>query len=447
MSLVKTSIIIPIYNTEKYIDECLQSVFSQTQKEYEIIAVDDGSEDNSLGILRQYEKECVNLRVYTQENQRQGAARNKGIVYARGEYIYFLDSDDTIDRETLEECYTCAVKNDLDVVLFDSKVIIEEGIPENFCPDSFDRRDVIQDVGRVYSGKEFLKCYMEKNPDTVSPCMMYISRKFLYENSLGFMEQVLYEDEEFRFNLMQRAKRIMYIPKLYYNRRYRSDSTMTVDYDFHRNSDLVKVLEQMIEDVEDEQSFVLKRYLEKKMWMLLDRCNIMEESQKDNWKLVCMVTELLHKYCDKFNMPKDIEDIKFRVYYVDYMQRIFRTIDCTEEKKLADKQRMVLLGNLPLGETELCVGLYGRKDYIDRLLWRYKKEIGKIGSKIYIMKKDNDIDKANDEISLPFDEVERLDIIYFLSGEEQEKIIRDFQKRKLDTVLICLGDSDGNFLF
>lgn len=447
MSKIKTSVIIPVYNTEKYIGECLQSVIAQTQKEYEIIAVDDGSTDNSLELLRQYKRDYANIQVYVQENQRQGAARNKGVSHAIGEYIYFLDSDDTIDPETLEECYTCAVKNDLDIVLFDSKVIIEEGIPENFCPDSFDRRDIIQDVDKIYSGKEFLKCYMEKNPDTISPCMMYISRKILYENSLGFMEQVLYEDEEFRFNLMQKAKRIMYIPKLYYNRRYRSDSTMTVGYDFQRNSDLVKVLEKMIEDVDDEQSFVLKRYLEKKMWMLLDRCNIMEESQKDNWKLTCMVTEVLHKYCDKFNMPKNIEDIKFRVYYVNYIQRIFRTIDYSEEKKIADKQRMVLLGNLPLGETELCIGLYGRKDYIDRLLWRYKKEIGEIGSKIYILKKDNDIDKANNEISLSFDEVNQLDIIYFLSGEEQEKIIRDFQKRKLDTALICLGDSDGNFLF
>lgn len=447
MCKIKTSVIIPVYNTEKYIDECLQSVLSQTQKEYEIIAVDDGSVDNSLELLRQYERNYTNIQVYTQENQRQGAARNKGISHARGEYIYFLDSDDTIDPETLEECYACGVKNDLDIVLFDSKVILEEGIPEDFRPDSFDRRDVIQDVDRVYSGKEFLKCYMEKDPDTVSPCMMYISRKFLHENSFDFMERVLYEDEEFRFNLMQKAKRIMYLPKLYYNRRYRSDSTMTVGYDFHRNNDLVKVLKKMIGDVDDRQSLVLKRYLEKKMWMLLDRCNIMKESQKDNQELAQMAIEVLHQYCDKFNMPRDIEDIKFRIYYADYIQRIFKTVDCSEEKKLADMQRMVLLKKLPLGKKELSIGLYGRKDYIDRLLWGYEKEVGQICAKIYIVKKDSNIDKMDNEIGAFSEKINSLDLIYFLSGEEQGEIIGYLQELKQDFDLVCLGDSDGNFLF
>lgn len=447
MCKIKTSVIIPVYNTEKYIDECLQSVLSQTQKEWEIIAVDDGSADNSLGLLHQYERDYTNIQVYTQANQRQGAARNKGISLARGEYIYFLDSDDTIDQETLEECYACAVKNALDIVLFDSKVILEEGIPEDFCPDSFDRRDIIQDVDRVYSGKEFLKCYMEKDPDTVSPCMMYISRKFLYENSFDFMERVLYEDEEFRFNLMQKAKRIMYIPRLYYNRRYRSDSTMTTGYDFRRNSDLARVLGRMIEDADDGQSCVLKRYLEKKMWLLLDRCNIMEEIQKGNQELVQMAVGVLYQYCDKFSMPKDIEDIKFITYYIDYIQMIFKTVDCSEEKKSAYMQRMVLLRNLPLGRKDFCVGLYGRKDYIDRLLWGYKKEAGEVCAKIYTVKKDGNIDKVSNEIGVFSEKINSLDIIYFLSGEEQEEIIGYLQEQGLNCELVCLGDSDGNFLF
>lgn len=447
MSKIKTSVIIPVYNTEKYIGECLQSVITQTQKEYEIIAVDDGSTDNSLELLRQYKRDYANIQVYVQENQRQGAARNKGFSHAIGEYVYFLDSDDTIDPETLEECYTCATENNLEIILFDSKVILEEGIEENFRPDSFDRREIIRDVDRIYTGKEFLKCYMEKNPDTVSPCMMYISRKFLEENSFRFMEKVLYEDEEFRFNLMQKAERIMYLPKLYYNRKYRSDSTMTVGYDFRRNNDLAEVLEKMIEDVDDRQSPVLKRYLEKKMWMLLDRCNIMKESHKDNQELARKAVEVLHQYCDKFHMPRDMEDIKFRIYYVDYIQRIFKTVDCSEEKRSADMQRMELLRKLPLGKKEIRVGLYGRKDYIDRLLWGYEKEVGEIYAKIYNLKKESDIDKANNEIGIFSEKINSLDIIYFLSGEEQDEIIGYMQGLKKDFELVCLGDSDGNFLF
>ena len=148
--MIKTSVIIPVYNTEKYLVECLESVLNQSQKELEIIAVDDGSTDHSLDILYQYQKVYKNLQVYSQKNSRQGTARNNGLQYAKGEYIYFLDSDDTIDPETLEDCYRQAKEKNLDIVLFDSKVIIEGELPEGFQPDSFDRRKIITEYKKIY---------------------------------------------------------------------------------------------------------------------------------------------------------------------------------------------------------------------------------------------------------------------------------------------------------
>ena len=99
--MIKTSVIIPMYNTQEYIGECLENIFAQTQKEIEIIAVDDGSTDGSLEILKGYQKRHENLIILCQENKKQGAARNAGVRVARGECIYFLDSDDLIKEDAL----------------------------------------------------------------------------------------------------------------------------------------------------------------------------------------------------------------------------------------------------------------------------------------------------------------------------------------------------------
>ena len=99
----KVSVIIPVYNVEEYLRECLDSVINQTLKEIEIICVDDGSIDNSLEILKEYAKKDNRISVLTQENLHAGVARNAGLAVAKGEYVHFLDSDDWIDKETYQE--------------------------------------------------------------------------------------------------------------------------------------------------------------------------------------------------------------------------------------------------------------------------------------------------------------------------------------------------------
>ena len=118
----RVSIIIPIYNVEQYIEECLLSAMRQTLKEIEIICVNDGSTDDSMGIVRKYAREDPRIRIVEKENGGLSSARNAGMDAAKGEYILFLDSDDWILPETLEEIYDSAVKNDLDNVYFNAAV-------------------------------------------------------------------------------------------------------------------------------------------------------------------------------------------------------------------------------------------------------------------------------------------------------------------------------------
>ncbi|MHA3683356.1 bifunctional glycosyltransferase/CDP-glycerol:glycerophosphate glycerophosphotransferase [Leucobacter sp. HY1908] len=120
------SVIIPVYNCEDFLRRCLDSVFDQTMRDFEVIAVNDGSTDRSLAILREYEVLHPNLRVLDQANAGQGAARNRAIDLARGEYILFVDSDDFIERVTLQVTTERAEEDQSDMVHFDWKMINDD---------------------------------------------------------------------------------------------------------------------------------------------------------------------------------------------------------------------------------------------------------------------------------------------------------------------------------
>ena len=115
----KVSVIIPVYNTEKYLRECLDSVINQSLKEIEIICVNDGSTDNSLEILKEYAAKDNRITVLTQENLYAGVARNAGMMVASGEYYHFLDSDDMVFKNCYNEIYEYSKNNNLEICIFD----------------------------------------------------------------------------------------------------------------------------------------------------------------------------------------------------------------------------------------------------------------------------------------------------------------------------------------
>lgn len=115
--MVKVSVIIPVYNAEKYLEKCLDSVINQTLKEIEIICIDDCSTDNSYSILKEYIKKDNRIVVFKNKtNHGAGYTRNVGLNFSKGEYIGFVDSDDYIDEKYYEELYNTAKKYDPDMV-------------------------------------------------------------------------------------------------------------------------------------------------------------------------------------------------------------------------------------------------------------------------------------------------------------------------------------------
>lgn len=223
----KVSIVIPVYNVEKYLRECLDSVVNQTLRDIEIICINDGSTDNSLQILAEYESVETRLKVISQENGGQSKARNVGLEVAAGEYIYFLDSDDYIKTNALEILYTIATTNNLEILYFDSEVIYENDILKNEFPEYSTAYNRKKEYTGVFDGKNlFCKLIMD-NAYAVSPCLQFAKREYLEEKHIRFFEGIIYEDNLYTFKSILQAERVAHSKDKLYVRRIRSDSTMT----------------------------------------------------------------------------------------------------------------------------------------------------------------------------------------------------------------------------
>ena len=172
MSSPKVSVIIPVYNTATYLPTALDSICKQTLNSLQIIVIDDGSTDNSLQILQDYAVHDQRIEVITQPNQGQGVARNHGMKYAKGEYVYFMDSDDILELDCLETCFECCKKADLDYVTFDAKII--EDIQQNQHCFNYDRSGKI-DAKRIWDSKEFFEYALTHMIFSPSACLLFKS--------------------------------------------------------------------------------------------------------------------------------------------------------------------------------------------------------------------------------------------------------------------------------
>ncbi len=135
----KLSVIVPVYNVEKYLDKCLNSLASQNIDDYEIIVVNDGTKDNSQNIIDRYVKEYPFVKSYIKENGGLSSARNYGVKYASGEYITFLDSDDYIEKDTYKNMLDIAYKDNLDLVVSDLEYVWEDNSKEPFIKDGINK--------------------------------------------------------------------------------------------------------------------------------------------------------------------------------------------------------------------------------------------------------------------------------------------------------------------
>lgn len=221
----KISVIIPVYNTESYLRESIESILNQTFKDIEIIAINDGSTDNCLEILNEYSQKDSRLKVFSQKNAGQATARNFGINNSNGKYIYFFDSDDILLPAALEETYNKCEKYNLDFCFFDAEVFYD-GDNLQLCYDYL-RCDLLED--KIYKGIEVLKILLSLGKFRGAPWLYLVKKSFLVKNNLHY-ERTTHEDELFSSLLYLQANKVGFVPKVFFMRRIREFSVVTSSY-------------------------------------------------------------------------------------------------------------------------------------------------------------------------------------------------------------------------
>lgn len=233
--MVKVSVIIPVYNSESYLQKCIESVLAQSLKEIEVICVDDGSTDSSFAILHGYERQDSRVKIIRQANARQGAARNVGIRVAKGEYIGFVDSDDTIPVSYYSSLYSSAVASDADIAV--------AGIVNRY--PHYSKQVIGYSQFAVYETAQL------KLEACSCPPEFYIMNKIyrlsmIHSLGISFAEKVQYEDVMFTIRAICESGKLVTVKDVSYDYYYHPTSTVNVRQSAAKQLEKYRAHKQMV---------------------------------------------------------------------------------------------------------------------------------------------------------------------------------------------------------
>ncbi|MBO5349929.1 MAG: glycosyltransferase family 2 protein [Clostridia bacterium] len=240
--MTKVSVIVPIYNVEKYLKKCLDSLVGQTLKDIEILAINDGSPDNSQKIVDEYVKKYDNIKSYIKENGGQSDARNFGLEKAKGDYIVFVDADDWIDKNFLKVMYENAKTHNSDIVICDFEEIYENGVTKI-------KKEIDKNI------EDIQKAYMIAMPGF---CNKMLKKDFLRKIDFKFFNGIFYEDLAIYPIVAAKTNNISYVNKALYKYRIRQGSTMNQQKNTKRLLDIFKVFEYIesgMESISNKENF------------------------------------------------------------------------------------------------------------------------------------------------------------------------------------------------
>ncbi|MEE0942222.1 MAG: glycosyltransferase [Methanobrevibacter sp.] len=247
---IKISIIIPVYNVENYLKQCLDSILSQDFDDFEVICVNDGSADNSLEILKNYAQKDSRVKVISQSNNGPGNARNIGLAHAKGEYVLFVDSDDYLSTNSLSQIYNNAKSNQSDLVLFDfyqwDKLNdkcdnlgchLDTTFDKDFNNFTFTYREIKKHVLN-----SFFNCWFK-----------FYKKSFLDKFNIVFPENIFYEDVLFHVKSILLAESISFLPNYFYN--YRLSNQNSIMDDKSKIFDIIDVVDSVESFLKDNGFF------------------------------------------------------------------------------------------------------------------------------------------------------------------------------------------------
>lgn len=218
----KVSVIVPVYNVEAYLEECLNSIVEQTFKDIEIIIINDGSKDRSIKIIQKFASKDKRVILCSQTNKGVSAARNTGIRQVKGEYILFVDSDDKIIENTIEVLYQNAITTNADLVIGNASNWYQDGSIKRV----FDRRDInnISGLSGEICFQKLVQIHQMVFPPLVY--LFFVKRELIIDHKLLFKRNIIHEDELWCVKTMLNSKRVSLIDFDYYLYRQREGSIM-----------------------------------------------------------------------------------------------------------------------------------------------------------------------------------------------------------------------------
>ena len=242
--MIKISIILPIYNVAPYLDETFLSLLNQSLQEIEIIAINDGSTDDSVKIIKKYAAQDSRISYYNQENQGQSVARNHALQYAKGQYIYMMDSDDVLDNpDALRICYDYAEKCKADFIFFDGDTLQEEGA--DLISWDYHRTYLVEE-NKQYDGHYLLNLMIDNWKHSCVVWLLFINHNYLNSIGLDFYPGIIHEDELFTTKLTLQSNNIFCLKRSFVKHRIRSASTMGKRYSKRNISCYLTVIDELL---------------------------------------------------------------------------------------------------------------------------------------------------------------------------------------------------------
>ncbi len=408
----KMSVIVPVYNVENYLGECLDSILSQDEKDIEVVCVNDGSTDMSPFILEEYKKKDDRIIVVSQENRGLAEARNSGIKAAKGEFLLFVDSDDKLADGALSKLYKIAVNEKVPVVTFE--LSLQYDVETNESKKNIDR---YYTKSKNYTGKrgginQFI-LFMQNDDYCDSASLIFVNREWLQSKSILFQPYIFFEDALFVLKCYIEAPEIYHLAEKLYIYRIRNNSIMqsaaSMDKVYSCIVNFEKMFEILLKYRSSDEAFC--EMLVKYMRLVVMNMHIMEANRKGK---------------DEFGRFNYLEKFLYDVFFVD---GIFHP-----------DERILLQGLIKSVEDSSGVFLYGA---------------GRVGMLVCEFLSDNDLrykikgyvvsaknKDENEYCGIPIIDIKDLRvnnelIILSLGRKYQQEIIPELEKRNISNV-ICI---------
>lgn len=393
------SVIIPVYNVEQYVYECLLSVIEQNYDNIEIIIVDDGSTDTSFSLCKQIKEKYKNkhIKLIHQENKGLSVARNVGMEVASGEYIMFLDSDDMLMQNSISILVKYIEQYNADIYLYDSTMKNETN--EEVNEMEFQRSHCV--VSRLMSGVEYMSNWYV-HTHIFSVCLCLFRKDYLKNKMFLFTEGKYHEDISFSFKTVLFSDKIIYIPKNLHIRRCRPGS-ITTSKSYHKNYDGIVTA---FEECEQEYfkfsnktkalSNAISYFWYYGLEFVIQMCKLWNEDKERAENLLNIFLEELwardisYRGYTWFSILGKLleigqrESFKINDIFIDKIKKFTGNNIIEEIGKIKKELRSQLFKEYPLDNPSLTIGIYGVGNH-SRVLLEEIQKYKKIQANIYFI--------------------------------------------------------------